>query len=393
MSKTIIVGDIHLGKGVSIGKQGIGNALNSRVADQLRLLNWILDQGVEHSVNRFIITGDIFEDIKPDGQLITIFVNWLKCCEDSGIECHIISGNHDVKRTGGTYISILDFITAADIGNTTIYKNVHTIHTDGASFTLLPFRDRLSLGCETIPNALRKIEESFSYELLDIPHPNVPVLVGHLALEGSFYTKELGDAANELMCPYKMFAGYDYVWMGHVHQPQVMQKNPYVAHIGSMDLSDFGECGQTKMLVLFDPDASPKYIPIPTRPLVRIRKEIAKGTDPNQFLLDLISQTNFDKAIVNLEIKHLDPQGLELSRSEIIEAINNKGAFYIAKFSESRNVSVVPEDKKELLDSTVEPKSALKLYAEMLEFDNDEDRLSFVKFCEECVDEYYSKEK
>jgi len=392
MSKTIIVGDIHLGKGVSFGKPGIGNALNSRVADQLRLLNWILDQGIEHHIDRFIITGDIFEDIKPDSQLIVIFVNWLKRCEDSGIECHIISGNHDVRRTGSTYISILDFITAADIGNTTIYKNLHTIYTDGASFTLLPFRDRLSLDCETVPEALSKIEERLPYELADIPPGNTRVLIGHIALEGSFYTSELGDTANELMCPCSLFHGYDYVWMGHVHQPQVIQKDPLVAHVGSMDLSDFGECNQTKILVLFEPGHEPKNIPIPGRPLIRIKKEITKGTDPNKYLADIISKTNFTNAMVNLEIKHLDPEGQELDRKKIIDSIYKKGAYYICKFSESRNVAV-PEDKRELMDSTVEPKSAIKLYADLYGFDNDEDRVSFCQFCEECVDEYYAKEK
>lgn len=393
MNRTIIVGDIHLGKGVSVGKPGIGNAINSRVADQLRLLNWIFDQGVEYQIDRFIITGDIFEDVKPDPQLIVIFVDWLKRCEDSGIECHIIAGNHDIRRTGDIYISVLDVVTAAGLSNTTIYKNIHTIHTDGVSFTLLPFRDRLSLGCETVNDALQKIGEKLPYELLDIPYNNIPVLVGHLALVDSFYTTELGDAANELMCPYSMFEGYEYVWMGHVHSPQIMQKKPHVAHIGSMDLSDFGECKQTKILILFDPTQPHKEIPVPSRPLVRIKKDIGSGTDPTQFLLDLINKLDVKDAIISLEVKHLDPEGAEIDRDKVLSALFDGGAYHVSRFSESRNVAVVPEDKKELLEYTVDPKSAIKLYADMLEYEDEQERLSFLQFCEECVEEYYAKEK
>ena len=393
MSKTLIVGDVHLGKGVAFGKPGIGNALNSRVADQVRLLNWILDQGIDHQVDRMIITGDIFEDVKPDSQLIVLFLEWLKRCADNNIECHIIAGNHDVRRTGSWYTSILDCIAAVDLANTTVYKNTQTIHTAGACFTLLPFRDRLSLGCSTVDEALVHIEGRLPYELADIPAGCIRVLVGHIALEGSFYTSELGDAANELMCPTRIFAGYDYVFMGHVHKPQVLSKTPHIEHVGSIDLSEFSEAGQTKILVLFDPNSTDifQHIPIPTRPMVRIREEITTGTDPTEYLLTLLSNLTLTNALVKLEIKHLDPDGPQLDRERIIEEIQTRGAHYISNFSESRNVAVVPEDKKALLDSTVDPKSAILLYADMLDLGNDQSE--FISFCNECVDEHYSKEK
>ena len=40
MGKVILLGDPHLGKGTGIGKTGIGSNLNSRIADQLNLLDW-----------------------------------------------------------------------------------------------------------------------------------------------------------------------------------------------------------------------------------------------------------------------------------------------------------------------------------------------------------------
>ena len=39
---SVILGDVHLGKIGQLGKAGIGSALNSRIIDQLKLLDWTL---------------------------------------------------------------------------------------------------------------------------------------------------------------------------------------------------------------------------------------------------------------------------------------------------------------------------------------------------------------
>ena len=250
MSVTLIIGDVHLGKGLSIGKPGIGNALNSRVQDQIKLLDWALDQAIDHHVGTIILTGDICEDPKPDYILIELFIYWLKKCEMNNIEVHIIAGNHDIKRTGIQYKSFLDLISAAELPSVTVYKHVNTIFKNGVGFTLFPFRDRSSLDGRTEAEALYKISSTLSYELASIPQEYDKVLIGHLALKGSIFVgDEFDNLANELMCPLNLFRGYDYVWMGHVHKPQVRRrKKQHIAHIGSLDISDFGETDHKKIV-------------------------------------------------------------------------------------------------------------------------------------------------
>ena len=63
---------------------------------------------------------------------------------------------------------------------------------------------------------------------------------------------EIDDCITELFCETEMFNKYDYTWLGHIHKPQVLSKKPYIGHIGSMDISDFGEKNQEKFIVLFD---------------------------------------------------------------------------------------------------------------------------------------------
>ena len=58
--------------------------------------------------------------------------------------------------------------------------------------------------------------------------------------------EEVDEISNELMCPVEMFKDYDYAFHGHIHTPQVMNRNPHIAHIGSLDISNFGETNRSK---------------------------------------------------------------------------------------------------------------------------------------------------
>lgn len=398
MTKTLIIGDPHIGKGLSIGKPGIGTGLNSRVIDQTKILDWLIDLAVENSISRFIITGDVFEDVKPDYTFVVILMSWLKSCELHNIAVDIIVGNHDLRRSGSNYISSLDVISSADLSNVSVHKTINTIHVDGASFTLVPFRDRRSLNCETATEALEKIGSVLSYELASIPNHHDKIVVGHLALEGSLpIGDEFDDSINELLCPLPMFNGYDYVWMGHVHRPHALSKSPYIAHIGSLDLSDFGETDHTKIVVLYDPESEGKFkeINVPSRPLRRIKFNVPSGEDSTEFSLtkikELDEKTKLKNAIVKVDIKIEDHEAESLDKDKIVNFINDCGAYFICNFSESKNVFVVSQEKRDLIENTITPKAAIKLWANYSKLDGD-DKSNFIKLATGIVDEYEAKQ-
>ena len=58
--KTLIVGDVHLGKGLSQGKSLPGHIFNSRILDQILLLDWIFDVSMQKQINNVVFTSDIF---------------------------------------------------------------------------------------------------------------------------------------------------------------------------------------------------------------------------------------------------------------------------------------------------------------------------------------------
>lgn len=393
MSKTLIVGDIHLGKGISIGKNGIGTALNSRIADQVKLLDWVIDQAVDNGVDCMILTGDIFEDVKPDPAVVNIFFKFISKLMTINIEVHIIAGNHDIKRTGIHYISVLDYIDSLDLHNVFAYKNINTIHREDISFTLLPFRDRKSLNVDTTAEAVQILQDKFPYELADVPTGNYKALIGHLAIEGSLFVgDEIDDSLNEIMCPLSMFSEFDYVWMGHVHRPQVRSRNPYIAHIGSLDISDFGETDHQKILVLVDTSLSDKFveIPIPSRPLRKINVVVPMGFNPTEYTIDHIktihNAKSLENAIVNVEIKLHGPDSDNINRDEVEKLIYSLGAFYICRLSESKSVSTVLGLSSESIDNGIKPKTAVKLFSEQIKFVSEDDKFEFIALANSIID-------
>lgn len=399
MSKTLIVGDPHLGAGQSIGKPGVGFALNSRTIDKFNLFDWILDISITNNVSCIIFTGDMFEDPKPDTSLILFLISWLKRCSYADIKVHIIAGNHDIKRSGSHYISTLDIISEADINNIFVHKDITTIYNETSGFTLLPFRDRRSFNTDSANTAIEKIKNILNYELEDIPKTYDKILIGHLSLEGAFFSDEIDDSYNELMFPLNYLKKYNYVWFGHVHKPQVMCYKPYIAHIGSLDISNFGEAGQQKIVVLFDSESNSENkfseIKVPSRQL-RHLKLLTDDENPTKFLLKNIEDYNkmldLNDSIFKIEIQLQDSENKiqNVNRNIIYSELYNKyKVHHVCSLIESRITQVVPLEKRKNLDNTIEPKSAIKMWAQ--DKINENEYNTFIKYAIETIEECDNK--
>jgi len=368
MSNIIILGDPHIGKSTNIGKAGIGSSLNSRISDQLDLLDWTLDQAVEHHASNIIITGDVFDDPKPHPSLITLFMSWLNKCRVYDVSVHIILGNHDILRNGNIIYSPLDIISEAEIDNVFVYKNITTIFIDTTAFTLVPFKDRKFLGSNNYATALSMLKDSIIYELASIPVTYHKVMIGHIAIEGSIpIGDELDDINNELFCPLDMFSGYDYVWMGHVHKPQVIKNKPMICHIGSMDISNFAETDQSKRIVLFNCIyGQHSEIILPTRPLKKISISVPKTVkNSTEYVVEEINKLGdvFDKSIVKVEIS-LESSDIEsINKSAIDKFLVSKGVFNVAGIFESKKVTLIKTNANNILNTKMDVPSAIKTYA------------------------------
>lgn len=396
MNKVLILGDIHLGRSMLLGRVGIGSSLNSRVIDQINLLDWVLDQAIEHNIKHIITTGDVFEELKVPPYLITLLIEWIKRCEINNIHFHIVIGNHDILRTGNHYTSPLDIISSSELENVSIYKNIDTVFIEGMAFTFIPFRDRRSFGVETYPEAIQVLRNTLAYELTSIPMIYKKIVIGHLSLEGSIpIGDEIDDISNELMAPLDMFNGYDYVLFGHVHKFQVLKQTPYIAHLGSMDLSNFGEAEHKKRIAIIDPNAEELlYINIPTRPLKKISISVPKDTkNTTQYVIDEIRKNSdaIIKAIVRLDVHLTSPDLVPINRSEVEKVLYELHAHNVASISESKKMNTIVKNPEEVINNTIDINAAIKMYSTLFVEGSKKD--AFVSLANDIYTQFKAQEK
>lgn len=393
----LVVGDVHLGKSLSIGKPGVGAELNSRILDCMDLLNWVLSVAKNEEVKRIIFTGDIFHEPKPDYRQVVLFIGFLKRCESENISVDIVAGNHDIKRSGQTYTSVLDVITTAKLPTVNIYKDITSVEfSNDLRITYLPFRDRTGLECKTSKEAIEKLEKQLSEHIYIDEVP--ALLIGHVSVEGAIFVGDESDNMfNELMCPASIFAGFDMSIFGHVHKPQIISTKPYVAHIGSLDISDFGETEQTKVLYLIDAQNLSDFetIDVPTRPLRKVIIDVPADLEQSStdFVIEQMTDMNealsFENAIVRVELKFEDANADLTNREKVEKYLYDCGTYHICGLTESRSSVVVASNKQEDIDNTIDPKTAVKLYADNLIFDSDEDKTRYIEYACDLIDEYF----
>lgn len=392
MCKFIILGDAHLGGSQNLGKIGAGSSLNSRVIDQLNILEWTLNEAIENNCHHIIMTGDIFDDPKPQTYLISLFMNWLNKCSDNNIKVHLVVGNHDTLRTGNFYYSPLDIVSEADIDGVHVYNNIHTIDMGyDVSLTLIPFRDRKSLFSNTIGEAVDFIKNIIEYEVQLIPNTFTKVAVGHLAIEGSIPVgDELDDISNEIFLDIETLSKFDYTWMGHIHKPQLLNDYPLVAHIGSMDVSNFGETDHIKHIVIFDCE-NKRYEAksIPTRTLSKIEISIPETVeDTTEYVLEEVKKNLVDGSILNISVNLESPSLKSIDKKKIEQELLKCGAFSLSKISETKKINLIKKDDKSKISNKMDVLSAIKEYSQNKEYLPEDQKEIFMEIMNEIYSEF-----
>lgn len=397
--KALIVGDVHLDKGTSIGKNYGPGKLNSRNEDKFRLLEWAQKKAIEYDVKNVIFTGDIFENYNVDNVLIQLFFSHLKSYEAFNINVYIVLGNHDIKRIGNDYHSILNLINIVELPFCKVYSEITTTKIEDGFITFVPFRDRKALNAESNLIALEKLSNLLSFGRSPDLEEKLPnhICVGHLTLDGSLYVgDEIDDLHNELHCPIDMFSSrYDATFMGHIHRPQVMNEKPFVGHVGSLDISDFGETNQDKIIYLYDSDRREPIIKldVPTRPLRKLEVIIPESVDPTQYLLDVLnheeSKKTFYDSILNLELR-FENSHQKIDVKQINQALEKYSLHNLTGIVESRVKSVVSTDKRNNLTASISPKDAFKDWLESREIIEIK-KSKILQIANDIIDEVVSK--
>lgn len=256
--KIVVLGDLHLGGGYALGRIDPQRQLNTRLMDHSTTFDHVVDFMVDQGATHLVLTGDIYEHRRPEASQMALFSEKLARLAELGIHTHIVAGNHDIVRAHRT--TTMDKFRLLRLPMVHVYNDIESFHCDdlrgtGINLVFLPFRTRQMLGCWSNDDAIAFLKERLQAERRGL-NADPSVVVGHLSLQGAkLHGTTLEEhAVFEIVMPISAFEGFDAVVMGHIHQFQVLSEDPLIAHVGSMERTDFGEVGQPKRFALLDAD-------------------------------------------------------------------------------------------------------------------------------------------
>ncbi|WP_210485773.1 exonuclease SbcCD subunit D C-terminal domain-containing protein [Rufibacter aurantiacus] len=310
--------------------------LGQRLANQERteehraFLNWLCQTICEEKIDLLLIAGDVFDTGFPSNTALKLYYDFLRevkgtCCR----ELVIIGGNHDSVSTLNAPAELLRHFNVHVVGGAPAQAQDQVIvltdeeNQPKAVVCAVPFlRDkdvRLSVPGETGEEREARLKQGICdhYQKLvpliqEFKQQGVPVLAtGHLFAAGgsaSDSEKEIHVGNLGQICGDQFPAEFDYVALGHLHRPQVVNKMPHIRYSGSPIPLSFSEITDRKQVVILDFEdgqlSDIREIEIPCwRKLVRF-----KGTI-EEVLPKVIAYDNADRpypawAEVQLQYEH-----------------------------------------------------------------------------------------
>ena len=214
--KLIHLSDLHIGKRV--------NEV-SMIEEQAYILNQVLAAIDAETPGAVLISGDVYDKSIPSAEAVTLFDDFLCRLAEKQQQVFIISGNHDsaerlafggrLMEDKGIHLSPVYNGNIAPITLTDEYGPVH--------FWLLPFLKPAHVkrfypddGIESYTDACRVAVEKMGIE----PAERNVILVHQFVTGSSTCDSEEISVGGTDNVDAVVFAGFDYVALGHIHGPQ-----------------------------------------------------------------------------------------------------------------------------------------------------------------------------
>lgn len=267
----------------------IGKVLhkNSLRDEMILFFDWLIQLMNEEAIDLLLISGDIFDLANPavkDQRLYYEFLGRMINCKTKVI---ITGGNHDSTSLINAPEAILQTLDISVIGGATdeIEDEIIVVKAEDGHPELLvaavPFlrdRDLRNLyqeeQFEDRAEAIRYGIKKHYHELADIikeKYPDMPsIAMGHLYARGVTVSESERDIhiGNAAAVTSDVFGDhYQYVALGHIHRPQIINKDEMIRYSGSPIALSFSEKDDQKSVVIIEVEdgnfLSPRIIPTP----------------------------------------------------------------------------------------------------------------------------------
>lgn len=339
--KLIHTSDWHFG-------MGVGN--RSYAEDQRYFLSQLYDLIEKEQVEAVLLAGDVYDSSVANGEAIGLYNEAVtKICMEVGVKMIVIAGNHD---SAPRLSSCRELLKGAGLYVTgRLERDVEPVLLDGGKVAVysLPFFNREEVTA-LFPEKKEKIRSQETAmlvvcdhirERMDTDRTNIVLshsLIVNAELSESDRSARVGFAA---AVSKDVFHGFDYVALGHIHKPQVI--DGAIRYSGSPLKYSFGnEEKQDKGVVLLDTETKEQrfvvFSPLHDRKTVEgTYEEVTAREDLREDYLRLYVTDRY--------------AGLELV-ADLREKFPNLLEVYGKGLTESESLSALSVEELQTLDET-----------------------------------------
>lgn len=339
--------DLHIGM-ENYGRWDPASGLHQRLEDYLRSLDQAIDAAVARDADVFLIAGDIYKSKDPSPSHQREFARRIRAITAAGMQVILLVGNHDMPGRHKA-ANPLDIYGSLELPGVTILRrpDLVTIETKRGPLQVAAMphvtRGFLLARQESIPRSLEECERLLEqvidetlHALAEAVDPTIPaILTAHLSVDvatlGSERDLMLGKG---LTLPLAALArpAWDYVAMGHIHKPQVLEAGPGlppVVYPGSLDRIDFGEEKDEKGFWVVDlvrgrrPEM--ERVPVEVRPFRTVRVDLCDAADCTADLVAAVRKAECEGAVVRLAYTLQAERAASIDETAVREAL--AGAF------------------------------------------------------------------
>lgn len=242
--------DLHIGKRL--------NEFNL-IEDQTYILSQIIQIALEQQVQGVLIAGDVYDKIQPNVEAVELLDEFLTQLTNLNLEVLMISGNHDSpeRLSFGSRILQKNGLHVAGGFNGQLQTVKLTDQHGSLNVYLLPFIRPVQVRPffeKKIDSYDQAIEAILSTAQVDQRERNI--LIAHqfvisAGVEPERSDSEIVSVGGLDAVDAGLFAGFDYVALGHLHRPQRIGSDT-IRYGGSPLKYSFSEARQAKSVTVID---------------------------------------------------------------------------------------------------------------------------------------------
>lgn len=304
----------------------------------------------EEQVEVVMCAGDVYDSSITNADAIRLFNDAATMlCRDLGVRFLVIAGNHDSAARLASCRELLRAAGMHVIGR--LERDVEPVLLDEGRVAvyMLPFfnRDEVIALYPEMQESIRTTEDAMAVVCDHIRETMDPQRINIVMSHAFIVTAELSDSDRSARVGHAtaiskdVFNGFDYVALGHIHKPQVI--DTHIRYSGSPVKYSFGaEETQEKGVVLLDTDTmAQRFVPLtPLRERATITgtyEEILTREDLRDAYLRVIVTDRFAGLELQAELRERFPHLLEV---------------YGKSLSQDGELTVLSVDELETLDET-----------------------------------------